>query len=186
MKKYILILGILLSNYANAAMDYGFEIGPRQQSGEVWGANFAANAMWGFQGGMFVHMPIDDRITHFRTGLLYTQRPIQSHNIVTGENIDYHLDYLDIPLQFLFKPKENVGFYFGMNAGINLSKSCSGNPNCQVYDVDTPYFPMVFGGIFKFTPKFGVNFYLEGANGEIAQGIGDFKSVGLNFMLSLD
>lgn len=186
MKKYILLISLFVGSFSQAAMDYGLEIGGRQQSGEVFGANFAANAQFGWQGGLFAHIPMDQATTHFRTGLLYTQRPLQSHNIITGDEIDYKLDYLDVPLQILFKPQEKFGLYFGMSAAINISKSCSGNPNCNIYDVDTPYFPFVFGAIFKFNPRLGMHFYFDGAGNEVAQGLGDYKAVGLNLMFSLD
>lgn len=183
--KYFWVLVFLFGTSTKAATDYGLEFGARQQSGEVLGVNFSANSMWGFQGGLFTHIPLS-QVTHFRTGLLYTQRPLESHNNITGENIEYNLDYLDVPLQFLFKTQENIGLYFGMSAGINIGKSCSGNPNCNVLDVDTPYFPFVFGGMYKLNPRWGLHFYLEGSSGEVAQGLGDYKAVGFNVMASLD
>lgn len=185
---FCLIVALGFSVRAQAAMEWGLEAGVRQQSGEVAGVNFSANSQTAFQGGVFAHIPLDNEKTliHWRTGLLYTQRPLQSESDVTGEKIDYKISYLDIPVDILFKPKENVGFYFGFNIGINLESSCSGDSSCKVRDVTTPYFPMTFGMVYKFTPKWGVDFYLEGANGAIAKGLGDYRAVGLNLTFSLD
>ncbi|MBS1971996.1 MAG: outer membrane beta-barrel protein [Bdellovibrionales bacterium] len=176
----------LLGAKAHAALDYGIELGPRQQSGDIAAWNFSANPQIGFQGGLFAHIPLEAGPTHFRTGILYTQRPLESESNVTGARIKYNLDYLDIPLHFLIKAHEKFGFYFGFNAAINIAKSCSGDPACKVSDVDTPYFPMVFGAAVKFNPKWGLDFYLEGANGSVAWGLGNYKAVGLNLMFSLD
>lgn len=180
-----LILG-LVTTKAQAALDYGLELGLRQQSGDVAAWNFSANPQTGLQAGVFAHIPLDTGPTHFRTGLLYTQRPIESESDITGQRIRYQLDYLDIPLHFLIKSNEKFGFYFGFNAAVNIAKTCTGDPACKVSNVDTPYFPLVFGAMAKFTPKWGLNFYIDGANGEIAKGIGNFKSVGLNLMFSVD
>ena len=177
---------VLIVTKAQAALDYGIELGVRQQSGEIAAWNFSANPQIGFQGGIFGHIPLEAGPTHFRTGILYTQRPLESESNVTGERIKYNLSYLDIPLQFMIKAHEKFGFYFGFNAAINIGKSCSGDPACKISDVDTPYFPMVFGAAFKFNPKWGFDFYLEGANGAVAWGLGNYKAVGLNLMYSLD
>ena len=172
---------------ALAAKDIGIELGARQQGGDVVGLNMSANAQIGFQGGVFAHIPMDQsQPMHFRTGLFYTQRPLQSENDITGEQIDYNLDYLDIPLEFLFKPNESFGFYVGALVSINIGKSCTGDAACEVRDIETPYFPVVFGGIYKFTPKMGVDFYAEGASSYVARGLVDYKAVGLNLTYSIE
>ncbi|WP_373998064.1 outer membrane beta-barrel protein [Bdellovibrio bacteriovorus] len=187
MKKLWLSLALVLLSYpANAALDYGLEAGIRQQSGDVAGLNFSANARTGFQGGVFAHLPLQGGVAHFRSGLFYTQRPLESESDITGEKIQYNLDYIDIPIDILFKPHEQFGVYLGFIAAINIADSCSGNPNCRVLDIDTPSFPMVFGGIFKITPKFGANFYFDGVNGSVARGLGNYKAVGFNLMYSMD
>jgi hypothetical protein len=175
------------SSWAMAAKDMGIELGARQQGGDVVGLNMSANAVIGFQGGFFAHIPMEQSPPmHFRTGLFYTQRPLQSENDITGEKIDFSLDYLDIPIELLFKPSESFGFYVGLVVGINIGSSCSGSPSCKVTDIDTPYFPVVFGGVYKFTPKFGVDFYAEGASSYVARGLVDYKAVGLNLTYSIE
>ena len=175
------------SSSAMAAKDMGFELGVRQQGGDALGLNISTNAMTGFQGGFFLHVPFEQTPPmHFRTGLMYTQRPLQSENDITGEKLDFRLDYLDIPVELLFKPSESFGFYLGALVSINIATSCSGNPSCHVQNIETPYFPVIFGGVYKFTPKFGVDFYVEGASSYVAKGLYDYKAVGLNLTYSID
>ncbi|MNJ96851.1 hypothetical protein D3C87_145850 [compost metagenome] len=189
MKKIMVVAFAIwgFSATAEAALDYGVELGVRQQSGEVAGVNFSANSQTAFQGGVFAHVPLDEKNqAHWRVGLLYTQRPLESESDITGEAIEYKINYLDIPFDLLFKPKENLGFYFGFNIAINIDSTCKGNSNCKVLDVTSPYFPLVFGVIYKFTPKWGMDFYLEGANGMVAKGLGDYRAVGLNLTFSVE
>jgi hypothetical protein len=184
---FIAFFGAGYGSMAMAAKDMGIELGARQQGGDVVGLNMSANAQIGFQGGLFAHVPMaDSPQVHFRTGLFYTQRPLQSENDITSEKIDFRLDYLDIPIELLFKPNESFGFYIGMLVAINIGTSCSGVASCEVRDIETPYFPLAFGGLYKFTPKFGVNFYAEGASSYVARGLVDFKAVGLNLMYSFE
>jgi hypothetical protein len=185
--KLLALCVISFGSTAFAAKDMGLELGIRQQGGEALGANTSANAVLGFQGGFYAHIPMEQSPSvHFRTGVMYTQRPLQSENDVTGEKIDFRLDYLDIPIEILFKSSESFGFYMGLLVSINVAKSCSGNPNCEVKDIDTPYFPIIFGGVVKFSPKVGLNFYADGASAYVAKGLYDYKAVGINLTYSLD
>ncbi|MNT09611.1 hypothetical protein D3C72_1444000 [compost metagenome] len=177
---------LIVSSQARAALDYGLELGARQQSGDVAGANFSANTRVGMQAGAFAHIPMEGGVAHFRTGLLYTQRPLESESDITGQKIQYNLDYLDIPIEILFKAHEKFGMYLGFAASININKSCSGDTACKMTDIDTPYFPFVFGGIVKFNPKWGLDIYFDGANGAVAKGLGNYKSFGVNLMYSMD
>ncbi|WP_374034237.1 outer membrane beta-barrel protein [Bdellovibrio bacteriovorus] len=184
-----IFMSVILTMFTStslAAMDWGIELGARQQAGDVAGLNFSANSMIGFQGGVFAHVPTEQGPVHFRTGILYTQRPLQSESDITGDTIDYSLDYLDIPVDILIKSGEKFGVYMGFHISINVNKSCSGNDACRVNDVDTPLFPVVFGMMFKATPKFGFNFYIDGINGPMAKGLYDYKAVGLNLTYSMD
>ncbi|WP_413578184.1 outer membrane beta-barrel protein [Bdellovibrio sp. HCB290] len=187
MKKYFLrVLALLIvGGPAQAALDYGLELGVRQQNGDAYGP-VSTNSRTGFQGGAFVHIPLEGNVAHFRTGLLYTQRPLQTQSDSTGTEIDWNLDYLDIPIAVLFKPHEKFGVYFGFIASINISNSCSGDPACDVDSVDTPTFPLVFGATYKFNPTWGLHFYIDANNAVVARGLADYKSVGLNAMISLD
>lgn len=134
-----------------------------------------------------MHIPIEGSAPlHFRTALFYTQRPLQTEADISGETIDFNLDYLDIPIEILIKGSEKFGFYMGMLTSINISKSCSGDASCSIKDVQTPLFPVIFGAIYKFSPKFGVDFYVDGASAAVARGLVDYKSVGLNLMFSMD
>jgi hypothetical protein len=186
MKTLILVILMAWGFQVHAAQDFGIELGMRQQAGDVVALGQSANSQAGFQGGVFYHHPLEGGVAHWRTGLLYTQRPLQSENDTTGEKFDYHLDYIDIPFDILFKPQENIGFYFGFNVAINIAKSCSGPTSCKITDVNTPLFPVVFGMTYKFTPKWGVDFYVDGVNSYDAKFLADYRSAGLNLMFSFD
>ncbi|MDG0815313.1 outer membrane beta-barrel protein [Bdellovibrio svalbardensis] len=188
MKKLFLVMAMFLFNAAGtaqAAKDYGLELGARQQSGNVAGASISTNSKTGMQFGGYYHHPLEGGVAHFRTGLLYTQRPIESENDITGAKVQYNLDYLDIPVDIMFKPSESVGFYLGFNVAINITKSCTGDVTCKVNSVNTPLFPFVFGVMFNFTPKWGLDFYVDGANSNVAKGLYDYRAVGLNLTYSL-
>ena len=185
-KKLFIAMALLVGLQAQAAQDAGLELGVRQQAADVGGLNISANSQTGWQLGGFYHLPLEGGVAHWRTGLLYTRRPVQSENDITGETIDFTFDYLDIPFDLLFKPKENLGVYLGFHVSINVASDCSGDSNCKVSDVNTPLFPFVFGVMYKFTPKFGFNFYIDGSNTSIARGIGNFRAAGLNLTYSFE
>lgn len=188
MNKYLISVLLVMSFSAkvHAAMDYGIEAGVRQQNGDAYGP-VSTNAQTGFQAGGFFHMPLEGgNVAHFRTGLLYTQRPLETEADSGGTKIKWNLDYIDIPVAILFKPHEKFGMYFGFNASINISSSCSGDPNCKISSVDTPAFPMIFGATVKFNPRWGLDLYFDANNASVARGLADYKAAGLNLMFSLD
>lgn len=186
MKTWSFLIVLLLGLQSQAAKDMGFELGVRQQAGDVIGLNQSANSQTGMQAGFFYHMPLEGGVAHWRTGLLYTQRPLQAENDITGEKLDFKLDYIEIPFDILFKPQEQIGFYMGFHVAINIASDCSGSPSCKVKDVNTPMIPVVFGMTYKFTPKLGFNFYVDGINSYVAQGLADYRAAGLNLTFSLE
>ncbi|WP_413560904.1 outer membrane beta-barrel protein [Bdellovibrio sp. HCB209] len=188
MNKYLIVIALLLglTSTAQAALDYGLELGVRQQSGDAYGPDISTNSRTGFQGGAFAHFPLQGDTAHFRTGLLYTQRPLETENDSSGSKIQWNLDYIDIPVTILFKPHEKFGIYLGFIASINVAKSCSGDSNCKVSSVDTPTFPGVFGATVKFNTKWGLNLYFDSSYSTVAKGLADYKAAGLNLMFSLD
>lgn len=186
MRTLIVILFLALGLQAHAAKDFGLELGVRQQAGDVVGFNQSANSQTGIQAGLFYHMPLEGGVAHFRTGAFYTQRPLQSENDATGEKLDFKLDYIDIPVDILFKPSEEIGFYLGFLISINIYSSCSGPVPCSVKDITTPLFPIVFGLVYKFTPKWGIDFYVDGMNSYVAKGLADYRAAGLNLTFSFD
>lgn len=169
-----------------AAMDYGLELGARQQSATFLSTDLSSNAQMGWQVGGFFHAPMDAGGTlHARTGIYYSQRPLESESESTGSKNKYTFNYIDVPMDLLFKFKESFGLYMGFNISINVSSDCD-LAGCKVNGVQTPTLPGHLGFIFKPSPKFGVNFFMEAYNGQIAKGIQDANSVGLNLMYSLN
>jgi hypothetical protein len=186
MKTGLFVLIMALGLQAQAAKDFGLELGVRQQAGDVIGINQSGNSQTGMQAGVFYHLPLEGGVAHWRTGLFYTQRPLQSENDITGEKLTFKLDYIDIPFDIIFKPQEQVGFYMGFHVSINIANSCSGDVSCKVRDINTPLFPVVFGVMYKFTPKWGIDFYVDGVNSYVAQGLADYRSAGLNLTFSFE
>ncbi len=83
----------------------------------------------------------------------------------------------------MFKFMENVGVYGGVNVDFNLSDDC-GSPSCD--DVQSLTTPIVIGAAFKFAPQMGANVFFESGSGEVAEGVKDFKAVGVNLMITFD
>lgn len=178
MKKFILIaLSVLgISSAAFADNDFGIEAGIRQQSGDAE-SGASTTSQNGFQFGGFAHFPIYEKL-HIRTGMLYTQRPLEVGTVKVSMN------YLDVPVTLLYKFEEYAGIYGGVSLGLNLdAKSDSGS---DPDDVTSPLVPLLFGAFFKFHPNFGVNIYYESASGKVADGLENYRAVGANLMITFD
>lgn len=164
------------SSLALADVDYGLEVGIRQQSGDVNTPNTAKSKM-GLQFGATAHFPIAGAL-HLRTGMLYTQRPLisQSGTVET----DINMNYLDIPLALMYKFEEYAGVFAGVSLAMNLDKSAG------ITDVKSPLIPILLGFSFKFAPNLGGTLYYESASGEAASGLKDYRAVGANLMITFD
>lgn len=182
MKK--LALGLLISvqmmsGLAFADIDYGLEVGVRQQSGDVDGTATTDSRM-GMQFGATAHLPLSGPL-HLRTGMLYTQRPLVV-KMLGGEN-KIEMNYLDVPVALMYKFEEGAGIYAGIILALNLDKSADVG---TIEDVKTPLMPFVFGASFKFMPNLGVNLYYEMASGEVAKDLKDYRAVGANLQITFD
>lgn len=179
--KRILILTAALVGFAIPAMalDFGIEVGVRSQSADVDSPSSSKSQM-GFQFGATTAIPVSENI-YFRTGMLYTQRPLVVEN---GSNeYKYSLNYVDIPVQVLYKVEEYAGVFAGVAVAMNMDKNCSGVAGCRVNDVKTPLVPLTFGATFKFAPQFGGSIQFETASGEAAQGLENFRAIGANLIV---
>lgn len=181
MKKVALSLLVMLglmSSMAMAAVDYGLEVGIRQQSGDVEGGGSTKSQM-GMQFGATAHFPLSGNL-HLRTGMLYTQRALTVEG--TPDN-KVTMNYLDVPLALMFKFEEYAGAFAGVSLGLNLDKSADVG---TVTDVKSPLIPFLLGVSFKFAPNLGAALYYESASGEVAKNLKDYRAVGANLMITFD
>ncbi len=169
----------MMSSVALADIDYGLEVGIRQQSGDV--DNTSTDSQMGMQFGATAHFPISGP-WHLRTGMLYTQRPLVVKNDLLGDN-KVTMNYLDIPVAIMYKFEEYAGVFAGVSLGMNLDKKADiGNVN----DVKSPLVPLLIGASFKFAPNLGATIYYESASGEAAENLKNYRAVGANLMITFD
>lgn len=180
MKNWALVLAATIGIFTSAAfaeIDYGMEVGIRQQSGDV--DSGSTKSQMGMQFGVSAHMPISGP-WHLRTGMLYTQRPLTVEG--TPDN-KVTMNYLDVPVALMYKFEEYAGVFGGISLGLNLDKNADVG---TVTKVKSPLMPILIGTSFKFAPNLGATLYYESAGGEVAQGLKDYRAVGANLMITFD
>lgn len=176
MKALLTVLaGLMMSAPALADIDYGFEVGVRQQSADVNGAEVDAQVNTQF--GISAHVPMSGAL-HLRTGMLYTLRNFKMTPTGTSLESKVETSYLDVPVTLMYKFEEYMGIYGGVILALNVDKK-------NVTDIQTPLIPFVFGATFKFAPNFGANVYFE-QSGKAAQGLDSTTAVGANLMITFD
>lgn len=188
MKKLTLTLVAILgfaSVPAMADIDYGLEVGIRQQSADI-DQPASTDSQMGMQFGAYGHFPISGPL-HLRTGMLYTQRPV----IVKSAGVDNKvtLNSLDVPVALMYKFEEYAGVYLGGVLALNVEKKVDQG---TLSKVKSPMVPIIFGAAFKFAENLGVNIYYE-AGGEgpnvdaLTNGaLMNYRAVGANLMITFD
>lgn len=174
---FLAVLGFMTSP-AMADIDYGLEVGIRQQSGDV--DNATTDSQMGMQFGASAHFPLSGPL-HLRTGMLYTQRPLVVKN--AGVDNKVSMNYLDIPVALMYKFEEYAGVYAGVSLAMNLDKKADVG---SVNNVKSPLMPFILGATFKFDENLGVGIYYENASGEAADGLKNYRAVGANLMITFD
>ena len=172
----------MMSSVAMADIDYGLEVGIRQQSGEVDSDLASVKSQMGFQFGATAHFPISGA-WHMRTGLLYTQRPVVVESDATGDENKISMNYLDVPVALMYKFEEYAGVFAGVSLGLNLDSDAEVG---KVNDVKSPLTPIIFGASFKFAPQLGATLYYETASGDAADGLKNYRAVGANLQITFD
>lgn len=181
MKKITLVLFAVSSifcSYALADIDYGLEVGIRQQSGDVEG--LSADSQMGLQFGVSANVPMSGAL-HLHTGMLYTQRPLLAKDPLGDNKIT--MNYLDVPVALMYKFEEHMGVYAGVVLALNLDKKLDRG---VLEDVKSPLIPFIFGASFKFAPNFGINLYYEHTSGDVAKNLKDYRAVGANLLITFD
>lgn len=171
----VTMLGLFMSFPAMADVDYGFEVGARQQSAD--GEGLEVDSQVNTQFGISAHVPMSGA-WHLRTGMLYTPRnfTIRTGGLPLESKVE--MTYLDVPVALMYKFEEYMGIYGGVIMSLNVAKK-------NVQKVESPLIPFVFGAAFKFAPNFGANVYFE-QSGKATQGIDSTTAVGANLMITFD
>lgn len=185
-QKLIVLVGVCAVTPIWAA-EFSAEAGFRQQSGDG-ASGITTKSEVGYQLGMTGSFELNGPLM-FRTGLLYTQRPLTFQVTgATSSEAKVSLTYFDVPLTVMYKFEDYGGVYAGLVAAVNLDKSYSGTGSLatnNLTDVKSMITPFILGAAFKFAPGMGVNIYFESA-GDVAKDQKSYRGVGANFMLNFD
>jgi hypothetical protein len=182
MKKIFLSVASLLfifTSQAFADSDFGVEIGIRQQSGDVSGGG-STSSQTGIQGGVVGAFEINGPL-YFRTGMLYTQRPL---TVDGAPDVRVSLNYVDIPIELMYKFQDYAGVFAGVVAALNLDHSA--DHGYTVTGTKSSILPFIFGATFKFAPQFGGTIYYETQSGDVADGLKDYRAVGANLLITFE
>lgn len=183
MKALALVLSLVLVGSSVFAADAGLEVGIRQQSGSSSDPNVSTKSQMGYQFGGVGAFQISGPV-FFRTGLLYTQRPLTYTNNTTNIDSKVTMSYIDVPLTVMYKFEDYAGIFAGVSMAFNLDANCD---NCgKVNGVNSTYVPILIGATFKFAPQLGATLYFESATGDVATGMKNYKAVGANLLISFD
>lgn len=157
----------------------GVELGVRQQSSSAEASGTTTSTEMAYQFGLVGAFPMSDTFS-FRSGFLYTQRPITAKTGTTTTK--YTFNYFDIPLTVLWRLNEFGGVYGGVNLALAASADCD---NCATNVEKTGAMPLVIGGTFKFAPNFGVDVYFEAMN-KFNDDFKEGRAVGANLLITFD
>jgi hypothetical protein len=167
-------------SFEASAQFMGVEAGIRQQSAESNTAGVSTSTEMAYQFGLVGAFPMTEKIL-FRSGFLYTQRPITVK--VAGLDSKYTYNYFDIPLTILWKLNDFGGVYGGVNLALAASADCT---NCGSASPNKAgAMPLVVGGTFKFAPSFGVDVYYE-AMAKVGDDFKEARAVGANLLITFD
>lgn len=172
----------LISIYS-FAIGFGVEAGFRQQSGDV-PTGLESSSQVGYTLGAVGYMDMTERFA-FRSGIMYTQRPLKVTHELTNTSANVNLTYFDIPVGFMIKFEEWMGAYAGVALSVNLDKSSNNSAVVKLQDVKALVVPFQLGVTFKFMPEVGMNLYFE-QFGDVADGLKAYRSVGANLLFTME
>jgi hypothetical protein len=180
---FLLTAAVTLISLNSFAQYMGIEAGIRQQDASPTASGASTNTNMALQFGLIGAFTIKDPIL-FRTGFLYTQRPVSLKGTGGAPDTKFNFNYVDIPLTVMWKMNEFGGVYGGVNLALVASATCD---NCAATaNVDKKgAMPLVIGGTFKFAPMFGVDVYYE-AISTVNDTFKDGRAVGANLLITFD
>lgn len=177
--KWLLAPAILFCSLSASAQYMGIEGGIRQQSASSNVAGESVNTEMAYQFGLVGAFPMSEKLL-FRSGFLYTQRPIVAKMGVVETKYTYN--YFDIPVTVLWKLNDFGGVYAGVNVALIASADCTG---CTGSPDKSGSMPLVIGGTFKFAPNFGIDVYYEAMN-KVSNRFEEARAVGANLLITFD
>ncbi len=183
--KSILFLIFFLTTAFAQAQDMAILLGLRNNNGDVANSLYSEKAENSFQFGGLGFFQMADKM-HIRSGLIYAEKKFKGeHPSITWEG---KLTYFDIPATFMYKFSDYGGVFIGPILSLNLGSECSYSTgsSCSFTDVKSMLIPFTLGASFKFAPQMGGEFYYEMISGDLANGLKDAKTVGLNFFVTFD
>ncbi|MGZ3744622.1 MAG: outer membrane beta-barrel protein [Pseudobdellovibrionaceae bacterium] len=175
----VTIAFVTLISFHASAQFLGLELGIRQQSATASTVGITTNTEMAYQFGLVAAFPMVNTLS-FRSGFLYTQRPITAK--IGTTTTKYTFNYFDIPLTVLWKLNDFGGVYGGVNLALAASADCD---NCGVTVDKKGAMPLVIGGTFKFAPDVGLDVYFEAMN-KFNDDFKDGRAVGANLLITFD
>jgi len=179
-KSALMMITLMTLASLNAGAEFmGVELGVRQQSATAETTGISTSAEMAYQFGLVGAFPISENLA-FRSGFLYTQRPVTTKSGTTTTK--YSFNYFDIPVTLLWKLNDFGGVYGGVNVALAASADCD---NCNASVEKKGALPLVIGGSFKFAPSLGVDVYYEAMN-KIGESFKQGSAVGANLLITFD
>ncbi len=135
MKKLLLSLAFIagIVTYVSAQTSFGIQAGVTSANMKIKedGENQDLNSKFGFTAGLFANVGLSDNFS-FRPALNYTQKGGKDEFDFMGTQVKSTiiLNYLEIPLNFVYTSNPGSGFFIG--AGPSLSFGLSGRAKTEV------------------------------------------------------
>lgn len=185
MKSVFLIVAVLALSPALWAQGFSYSM-PAAEAGFKWGTAKQSGADSdkqdvAFQLGGSVVMNFSEGLG-LKTGLFYSERSFKSE-FPGGTEGKGKITYFEVPLHFMFKLEDYAGIYAGPGLAVKLGDEYTPGNLADVKDLVVP---VTLGAQFKFTPLLGANIFFETVPGDLAQGVENYRAVGVNLLVAFD
>jgi len=163
------------------AQEFGALAGVHQTTADAESSGTSIDGKFNFKAGMVVAFELTDR-SKFRTGLLYTQRHVES--TAGGGASDVNFDYFDVPALVQYNANDMFGFFGGLIVGINVNDDIKRPAGVTATDPDAEkLIPLMSLGVnMTFQDMIGFDVYYERGLGGISDGLENFSTFGANFL----
>lgn len=188
-KLTVFVFGALMLSSAAMAQDYGLAIGIHQTTASVDTSSTGLNiqgstqGLLGFDAGVLASFEMVKN-AHFRTGLLYDQRPFEFKLANGGGNFTFNYAYLDVPVDAQYNFNDMFGVFGGLVVGIKASDSISAPSGLTATDQNMKaLYPLVNAGVnMTFQDMFGFDLYYEAGIGNFADNEKNYSTFGFRFV----
>lgn len=176
MKNFLFLAALIISPLAQA-QDFGVLLGVHQTTADSDTTGTSINGVFNFKAGLAVGLPLSDT-AKFRTGLLYTQRHIETNT--SGVKGKINFDYFDIPALVQFNVNEMFGLFGGLVVAVNVNDETK--PKVMDADVKSLIPLLNLGVNLMFQDLIGFDVYYERGLGEFANKLENYGTYGANFI----